>query len=593
LGGLIFACLSAAAVAGDAAHAPPHEWLTYYELHDYNETPRYAETIEYCRRLADASPWVRMVSFGTTPQGRDMEVLVLSRHGVFTPEATARADDLVCLVQNCIHAGECAGKDAALMLMRDIAITREHAALLDHVTLLVIPVFNVDGHERFGPYHRINQIGPREMGWRSTAQRLNLNRDYLKAETPEMRAELALWSAWNPDFHIDNHSTDGADYQYDVTYALPVHQEQAEPVRRWTTDTYIPRMERAMRADGHVIMPYAWLIDRTDPAQGVRFGAMSPRFSTGYGALRNRPSLLVETHVRKPYRVRVKAHYDIMLHTLEELSRDPDALRRVVRQADQQTVALGTHYDPTVRFPLQMELTDESEPFTFRGVETTVEPSDVSGARRTVFGTTPVDTPSKAFNQTRVTVAVAPPLGYLIPPEYAWLTELLESHGLRYERLTHAVERQFESYHFDDVKWAERPFEGHHLVTFTATPIRERRTYPAGSILVRLNQPGAKIALHLLEPDAPDSLAVWGFFDQIFCQIEYAEEYVLEDLARRMLAEDPRLKAEFEERLENDSAFRADPRARLYFFYRRSPWWDDRLNVYPIARVTEPLNVEG
>ncbi len=577
--------------AGDSppAAAAPNEWLTHYEQNECNATPRYAETIGYCRRLAEASPWVRVMPFGRSPQGREMFVVVLSRHGVFSPEAASQSDDAVVLIQNCIHAGECEGKDASLMLMREMAVTKSLAHLLDHATVLIIPIFNVDGHERFGPYNRINQIGPVEMGWRSTAQRLNLNRDYVKAETPEMRAKLALWNAWQPDLHIDNHSTDGADFQYDVMYAIAHQQETAAPVRRWIDELYLPVLLPAMARDGHVMMPYAWLIDRFDASKGLRHEPFEPRLSTGYGPLRNRPSLLVESHVRKPYRVRVQAHYDIMRHTLEIVGREAAALRAAVRQADSETAEWGRAYDPERRYPLRLELTDESEPYTFRGVQTRTEMSEISGALRLIYEPEPVEVATKLYASTRPAAEVAPPVAYLLPPEWAHLTTYLDAHGVRHERLKQPYEGEVESYRFGEVKWAGEPFEGHHLVTCRAEPIRERRTYPPGSVLVRLDQPGAKVALHLFEPDSRDSLVAWGLFDQVFDRIEYGETYILEDLARRMLAEDPALREEFESLLRRDREFRADPFRRLYFFYDRSPWADTLRNVYPVARITSSL----
>lgn len=572
-----------------ASDLPDPDLLTLAERTGFAETGRYDEMVASCRRLAQASPWLDLQSFGATPQGRDLVLVVASKERTFTQQAARKSGKLVVLLNNCIHAGECAGKDASLMLLRDLAVTRERADLLDQVILVVVPVFNADGHERFGPCSRVNQDGPQEMGWRSTAQRLNLNRDWLKADAPEMRALLAVWNRWNPHLHFDTHTTNGAEHRYDLLFTTARRQDTAEPIARWVNQTLYPSILPQLRQDGHTPAEYFGLVDRYEPAKGVRIWPMQPRYSTGYGALRNRPSILVEAHAYKPYRVRVAAVYDIIRRVLEELNRRPHALREAVRQADEQTVALGRHYDPQARFPLRLEVTDQFEPFTYEGVEFRQELSEVSGGTRVVYGTRPVDVPSKMYDKLRVTAAVAPPLAYLIPPEWSQVSELLEVHDLRYQRLTEPVSGRFETYRFAEESWADRPYEGHHLVTFTTTPITEERTYPAGSILVPLDQPGAKVAIHLFEPDSPDSLMAWGFFDQIFAQIEYGENCVLEELARKMLADDPALKQEFEQRIRQDRDFAGDPRARLWFFYRRSPYWDDRKNVYPVARVTSPL----
>ncbi|MER3522881.1 MAG: hypothetical protein C4326_02135, partial [Ignavibacteria bacterium] len=202
------------------AVAHSDEWLTPYERSGFVRTPRYDETVAYCTRMAAASPWVHYTSFGVSPQGRALPLVILSKERLFDPRSAQASGKAMVLIQSGIHAGEIDGKDASLMLMREIAITKQLASLLDNTILLFVPIFNVDGHERFGPYNRINQRGPEEMGWRTTAQNLNLNRDYMKADAPEMRALLKLFAAWLPDLYVDCHVTDGIDVQYDVTYAI-------------------------------------------------------------------------------------------------------------------------------------------------------------------------------------------------------------------------------------------------------------------------------------------------------------------------------------------------------------------------------------
>ncbi len=205
------------------AAAGADDWTTFYERSDFKRTPSYEQTVTYCQRLADASPWVHYEAFGSSSQGRDLPLVVVDKNGAFTAADVRKSDNAVFLIQACIHAGESDGKDAGMMLIRDIAVRKQLESLLEHVTILFIPIFNVDGHMRFGPYNRANQNGPEEMGWRTTAVNLNLNRDYLKADTPEMRAWLAMYAEWLPEFFADCHVTDGADYQYAITYAAEVH----------------------------------------------------------------------------------------------------------------------------------------------------------------------------------------------------------------------------------------------------------------------------------------------------------------------------------------------------------------------------------
>src|ERR1700704_5700357 len=214
----------------------PIEWLTHAEKTDYRETPRYAETIDYSKRLDQASPLIRFEIFGRSGEGRELPLLIATEGGTFTPEAARRAHKPVILIQACIHAGEPDGKDAGLALLRDIAITKSLPGLLNQVVFLFIPIYTPDGHERSSPYNRINQNGPAEMGWRTTTSYQNLNRDYMKADTPETRAWLALWNEWQPDLFVDCHVTDGADYRYNITYQHEHHAGVAPGVLAWEED---------------------------------------------------------------------------------------------------------------------------------------------------------------------------------------------------------------------------------------------------------------------------------------------------------------------------------------------------------------------
>ncbi len=571
----------------------PPEWLTKAERTDFRETPRYDETVAYCKRLAEASDWIDMQSYGTSPEGRDMPLLVVSKDRLFTPEAARASDHAIIFVQNGIHAGECEGKDASLMLMRDMAVTRTRADLLEHVVLIVIPIFNLDGHERFGPYSRINQNGPAEMGWRVTSRNLNLNRDYTKADTVEMRGWLKVWNAWRPDLHFDNHTTDGGDWQYDLTFATERHEVAPPQVVKWLNETLYPPLLPALEADGHIPMTYFSLVDSRDPSKGIRSGGFSPRYSTGYAAIRNRPSILVETHMLKDYRTRVFGHYNIMKRVLEIVNRDPQALRKAVRDADDETVRMGSKYDPQFSMPVRVGRTDDSVPITFKGFAYHRELSDVSGDVRIIYDNqTPIDIETVWYNKVKVTGTVTPPLGYIIPPQWKEVIELAVAHGLRCERLLEPLTGEFETYRFEEVTYPRKPFEGRFEPKYKTVPFVEQRTYRPGSVFVPLNQPDGKVAIFLFEPEAPDSLLSWGFFNAIFEQKEYSEHYVAEALAREMLRADPDLQTEFEQRIRKDREFAGNPRARLQFFYKRSPYWDDHKDVYPIARITTPLRVK-
>jgi hypothetical protein len=567
----------------------PAEWLTHAEKTNYRETPRYAETIEYSKRLDQASPLIKFQSFGKSGEGRELPLLIATEGGTFTPEAARHAGKAVILIQACIHAGEPDGKDAGLALLRDIAITKTRPGLLKNLVVLFIPIYNTDGHERVSPYNRINQNGLAEMGWRTTSTYQNLNRDYMKADTPETRAWLSLWNHWKPDLFIDCHVTDGADYQYNITYQHEHHAGIAPSVLAWEKKVIDERVAPATEAAGNVVSWYLEFIDNRDLPKGIRDFNGSPRFSTGYTPLRNRPGILIETHMLKPYRPRVIGTYDFLRFTLAEVSRDPQSLLSAVKEADEKTLADGRTYDPSRSYPLDFELSDKSTPYKLRAIESHTEKSDISGAQRVIFGTKPLELTVPLYNDFRVKNSVAPPLYYIVPVQWTNVIELLRAHGLTVQTLKEPTTIDVESYRFVDVKWAGAPFEGRLMPSFKVELVREQRTFPAGSVIVPLAQEGAKVAINLLEPEAPDSLVHWGFFNATFEQKEYGEDYVVEKLAREMLAKNPALREEYEKKLAADPTFAANPRARLQFFYRRSPYWDKQMNLYPVGRIVKEL----
>ncbi len=567
----------------------PQEWLTHAEQTDYRETPRYDATIDYCQRLAEASPLIQFRSFGKSGQGRDLPLLVASEDGAFTPEAAKSGRKPVVLIQACIHAGEPDGKDAGLALLRDVAITKTRAGLLKNLVLLFIPIYNTDGHERSTPYNRINQNGPSEMGWRTTASYQNLNRDYMKADTPETRAWLSLWNEWQPDLFIDCHVTDGADYRCNITFHHEHHSGVAPSVLAWEKRVFDDRVAKSTAEAGNEISWYLEFIENRDLTIGIRDFNGSPRFSTGYVPLRNRPGILIETHMLKPYRPRVVGTYDFLRFALEEVNRDPESLLAAGKQADAEILAAGQSYDPARIYPLDFELTNRSRPYDLKGFEYHTEMSDVSGDLRVTFGSEPLDLTVPMYDDFQITKAVPPPLYYVVPCEWHEVIEVLKAHGLEFETVEQPLTVDVESYRFADVKWAGGPFEGRHMPTFTAQRVTETRTFPAGSVIVPLAQAGARIAINLLEPEAPDSLVRWGFFNATFEQKEYGEAYLVEKLAREMMAADPPLAEEFHARVASDPAFAANPGARLEFFYKRSPYWDQQMNLYPVGRIISPL----
>jgi len=316
----------------------------------------------------------------------------------------------------------------------------------------------------------------------------------------------------------------------------------------------------------------------------------TPRFATGYVPLRNRPALLIETHMLKSYRSRVRGTYDLLRETLIEINRDSKSLKQAVRAADDATMKTGGVYEPSRLFPLRYDLSDKPRPFKFKGITAHTELSEISGALRIVYDGKPVEFEIPFYDDVQPAKTIAPPLYYVIPPAWRDVIDVLRAHGVEVKRLASEVTIETEGYRIDDLKLSPISFENRVPISFKATMAGMKKTLPAGSIIVPVNQSATNVIIHLLEPDAPDSLLAWGFFNSAFEQKEYGESYVLEKLAREMLSRDPALRREFEERVRTDRAFASNSAARLRFFHERSPYWDESLNLYPVLRVTASIN---
>jgi murein tripeptide amidase MpaA len=580
----------------------PHgdtQWMTPAEKSCYVTTPDYDDTMAYLRRVQAAAPGqVKIEGFGKTGEGRELDIVIASRDGVFDPAAIHAAKRPIVLVQNAIHAGEMDGKDACLALLRDMVINKSKAALLQRAVFVFIPIYNADGHERRSPYNRINQNGPAEMGWRGNGTNLNLNRDYLKADAPETQAFMAMFHRWLPDFFVDDHVTDGADYQYDVTFTIDDGPNLPAGTLKWVDDVATPTLEKYVDGHGHLAFPnYITLVNDSDPAQGLAFNDDPPRFSTGYMILEGRPSMLVELHMLKDYKTRVTGNYQVLAGLMELVNRDADKLVALNAAADREAEELGAHPLSNVKFPLALGWGGQTTPVLFRGYKYTRELSAVSGAMWVKYTHEPWNVSLPLQTGYKVTAETVPPAAYIIPAQWKDVIGVLAAHQVAMKRTTKPWTGDVETYQCADMVWQEPPYEGRHP-TFNGEAthgpgkfgscvlIRQKMSFPAGSVVVQLNQRLSKVAIEWLEPAAPDSAMQWGFFDSIFEQKEYGEAYVLESLAREMMAKNPKLKQEFEKKIASDPKFAGDAHARLEFFYDRSPWFAaNRVGLYPVGRL--------
>lgn len=574
-------------VTAQADTSNENHWITPAEAAQFHTTPSYADTVAYLQRLQQAAPGViHLQTFGSTPEGRPMTAVIASADGTFDPAAARSAGKPVVLVQAGIHPGEIEGKDAGLILLRDIAITHKYPHLLDHLVMIYIPVFSVDGHENSSPYNRINQNGPASMGFRGQSQYLNLNRDYIKADAPEMLAWLKLWQTWLPDFLIDVHTTDGADYQYDLTWYTEDAHKLDPAISTWQHDAIDGHAMPAYDKRGHLGSIYLEFKDGRDPRKGIENFGSGPRFSTGYAALQNRPALLIETHMLKSYQRRVQATVDLVELMLEQIDQHPAALLAATAKADANVIARANNARASV--PLTFKPDPQSTPFELKGYAFTLTHSDISNGDWIQYDSgQPKTYAIENWNGLLPDLSITPPAAYAIPAQWTAIIDKLDAHGIRYRRLDHTVTIHAEGYQLDHPTWADKPFEGHLMLhDFAIRTMARDVTLPAGSVIVPMNQRAANVAINLLEPQAPDSLLHWGFLNAIFEQKEYGEPRVLEKLAREMMAKDPAVKTEFEKKLQSDPAFAADANARLAFFYERSPWYDvQHVGAYPVLRL--------
>jgi len=553
-------------------------WASAFEQdaeHDFS--PNYADTRAWFDRLDAASDLIRIEQFGVSPEGRPIYAVIASKDGkAFDPKKP------VLLVQAGIHPGEIDGKDAGMMLLRDIAFYGKDG-LLDGVNLILIPILSVDGHERSGPYSRPNQRGPRIQGWRNTATNQNLNRDYMKLDQPEMRAVRALANKYRPDLYVDVHVTDGIDYQYDVTFGYNGENagwSRSPSAARWLDDAFKPAIYKALEAPGHIPGELVFALDDRDPKKGLSDGGLGERFSNGWGSAAHVPTILIENHSLKPHEQRVLGTYVFIEAAMRLLAAKGPGLRA------------ATERDRALR-PAKVlaNFVAEDQPAStraFKGILFERYPSAASGVEEIRWlGKPDPELWQMPFYASRPTLALARPKAYWVPSYRADLIERLRIHGVEMETLTAPRTVAVDLLRLKDPKVSPRTNEGHVPITVSAVNVERRDwVWPAGSVRISTDQPLGDIVVLLLEPQSSESFFAWGMVPEVLNRVEYIEGYAVAPLADRMLAADPALKAAFEAKLASDPKFAADPDARLGWFYERTPFWDDRYQLYPIGRET-------
>jgi hypothetical protein len=569
------------APAGSVAADHPR-LVTIAEQSGFQKTGRYEEVQRLCTAFArEYRDAVRCFEFGRTPEGRPMLGLVATRTGALTAQQARKRNLPVLLMQGGIHAGEIDGKDAGFLALRQMLDDEAAPGALKSFVLVFVPVYNVDGHERFGRWNRPNQVGPEEMGWRVTAQNYNLNRDYVKADAPETQAMLRLLTSWDPILYADLHVTDGAQFQHDISNTMePVHA--GDPDLHGLTRSVLAELNRRLGSLGSIPLDfYPEFVKEDDPASGFAAAANAPGYSIGYWALHNRLAVLVETHSWKDYPTRVRVTRNTIVSLAEMMAKDGARWRSEAAAADRRAEGLGGQ-----NVPVDYDNGPHVTMIDFHGYAYTRDLSAVSGALVTHYDPTKPQIwhiPYKDTVVPKITVQ-APKGGYIVPAAYALrVGEKLALHGILFTTLQAArMGAKVGAFRATKVTYAKESFEGHVTETLEGDWKQEARDIPAGSLFVPIAQPASRLAVVMLDPRAPNSLAAWGFFSSAFEEKEYMEPYVAEKVAEEMLAQHPEVAEEFKKRIAADPQFAASPEERLDFFYRRHASHDERLNLYPI-----------
>ncbi|WP_216358871.1 M14 family metallopeptidase [Stenotrophomonas maltophilia] len=528
----------------------PRGWETPIELSGFEQSPNYADTVAFLHRLDHHSPIVSIRSFGTSTQGQDLVYAKVSKGGRKRP---------VVLIQGGIHAGEIDGKDAGMMLLRDI-VAGARSDLIDEVDIVFVPVLNADAHENASDDGRPTQRGPLAKGARTNSQGLDLNRDYARLESAEISAVVKLLQQYDPELYVDVHVSDGTDYQYDITYAFAGWGTYARSrqTAEWLMGPYSRDLQASLTAAGHVPGIYPSWVDENAPSQGLRIAMEAPRYSTGYGDFIGVPTVLVETHTFKPYRQRVLGTYALLVQSLRSVARDADriaAAKKADRSERAPSLAVAWERDPV---PLEVR--------PFQGYRYETYESAASGARELKWTGKPVQVQMPVYG-TRVTQTAAIPQAWWIPIGNDRIVELLKSHGVTFERIVQPKRVTLEQRYMATGQSRE-----------TVHSAQEETLMPTGSIRVSANQPLRLLAAALLEPSSQDSVLAMGWFDRSLPSESSLPRHVLAPMADAMMESDVSARRAFEQALAADESFAADPMARLRWWEARSPyqrraWW--------------------
>ena len=561
-----------------SAQSSRTNFITPFELSKGSRSATHKQAISYYRSLDSAYTSILMEKAGRADGGYPLHVVYYSADGDFNVQHWHRDGKVIMLINNAIHPGEPDGVDACMMLLRDAA--EGNIKVPDNVVLAVIPIYNVGGALNRSGYSRANQNGPESYGFRGNAQNLDLNRDFIKCDAMEARSLERLFTKLDPDMFIDNHVSDGADYQHIMTLLATQHNKLGGQTGAFMYNTLTPQLYKDMKKKGYDLVPYVNDFDNT-PVNGWREFYEPPRFSSGYAALFQTIAYVPETHMLKPFKDRVNATYALMGCMIKEASKNAAEIKEV-RAADraaliaQKNFALDWKPD-TARF----------DKITFKGYEASHKISEVSGLPRLYYDHKKPFTKQVPFYCHYLpTKSVTAPKAYIIPRAWSAVISRLKQNGVEMQKLERDSTITVTAYHIDNYETTPKPYEKHYLhKNIQVTPNTVAIKFKKGDYVIDLNQSAKRYLVEALEPTAPDCFLAWNFFDGILSQKEYFSDYVFEDQAADWLKKNPELRAQLKEKQKTDTAFAKNAAAQLDFVYRHTPYGEPGYMRYPVFRI--------
>ncbi|MBV8255630.1 MAG: M14 family metallopeptidase [Chitinophaga sp.] len=552
--------------------------LTRYEKTNGKETATYQEVISFYQQLSKQYPQVKMMEMGPTDAGFPLHLIVLSPDRDFDFVSLRKKDKRIILINNGIHPGEPDGIDASMMLLRDIVQGKK--SLPKNIVLAVIPVYNIGGALNRSTFYRVDQNGPDAFGSRGNAQNLDLNRDFIKSDSKNARSFQQIYHLTDPDVFLDNHVSNGADYQHIMTLLPTQHDKLGGPMGEFLNNTFTPGLFRLMKEKGYDLVPYVNHFGETPDSGWVEFND-SPRYSSGFTTLFHTFGFVPETHMLKPYPQRVAATYALMECFIKFTSENSTTIRDL-RAATKKAVLTQQ------QFPLdwQFDMTKYST-ITFKGFTSGHKPSDISGLPRLYYDRTkPYERQVKFYNHADAVHFVNKPTAYLIPQGWWTVIDLLKNNKVIMQPLKQDTTILVEVYHIADYKSYNKPFEKHYLHTDVkvATSL-DSIHFRKGDYYIPLNQVANRFLMEVLEPTGGDSYFAWNFFDAVLGQKEGYSSYVFEDTGYEWLKQHPEIQAELAKKKAADTAFANNGAAQLRWVYQQSPYAEPEYMRYPVYRV--------